>query len=211
MFASSTEKRAYLLERLGKPLADLGYEPERQMAVICETLKKTWEVPAKELPLSDGKGTIAWFREHIGGLRDRLEAPCGERVLHQAMEFLRDRELHSDPAGYVLVHGDAHAANTLQSLSAPGVFKFIDPDGIYYEKAYDLGVLMREWREEYRSAPLKRGRERCALLHWLTGVEEGPIWQWGFLQMVSTALILLQIGQEKTAREMLRIAEAWCE
>jgi len=109
----------------------------------------------------------------------------------------------------VIVHGDAHNNNTLMTLDGKG-FKLIDPDGIYYEKAYDLGVLMREWPEEYRVYPLENGRKRCKLLHELTGADEKGIWQWGFLQTVSTSLILLQIGQIELADEMLHTAEAWC-
>ena len=52
-----------------------------------------------------------------------------------------------NPAEFVLVHGDAHGNNTLQDLSEENAFKLVDPDGIFYEKAYDLGVLMREWTE----------------------------------------------------------------
>ena len=70
-----------------------------------------------------------------------------------------------NPAEFVMIHGDAHENNTLQDLSRENAFKLIDPDGIFYEKAYDLGVLMREWPEEYEQAPLHKGSERCKYLH----------------------------------------------
>lgn len=110
----------------------------------------------------------------------------------------------------MLVHGDAHGNNTLQDLSEENAFKLVDPDGIFYEKAYDLGVLMREWTEEYHEAPLRKGLERCRYLHMLTCVPAQAVWEWGYLQTVSTAFVLLQIGQEKQGRAMLDVAEAWC-
>ena len=113
-----------------------------------------------------------------------------------------------EPAEYALLHGDAHGGNTLKELAGED-FKLIDPDGIIYEKAYDLGVLMREWVDEYEQEPLKEGKERCWYLHTLTGVSEKAIWEWGYLQTVSTAFVLLQIGQAKTGRKMLRVAECW--
>lgn len=114
------------------------------------------------------------------------------------------------PDEFVLLHGDAHGGNTLKELSGNG-FKLIDPDGIFYEKAYDLGVLMREWIDEYGQEPMKSGQERCAYLHHLTGVSEQAIWEWGYLQTVSTAFVLLKIEQEKAGQQMLRVAECWLE
>ncbi len=68
---------------------------------------------------------------------------------------------------------------------------------------------MREWVEEYTQNPLEKGKQRCKYLHCLTGVPEQEIWEWGYLQTVSTAFVLLQIGQEKTGQQMLHVAECW--
>lgn len=70
---------------------------------------------------------------------------------------------------------------------------------------------MREWVSEYEQDPMKEGKKRCAYLHHLTGVCEQAIWEWGYIQMVSTAFVMLQIGQEEIGHKMLRIAECWTE
>lgn len=57
----------------------------------------------------------------------------------------------------------SHNANILQDLFS-GEFKFIDPDGIICEPAYDLGILMREWADELMDNPIKSGEKRCELL-----------------------------------------------
>ena len=80
-----------------------------------------------------------------------------------------------------------------------------------FEKSYDLGVLMREWPDEYKTDPVRNRHERAEFLSELTGVDAGEICAWGYLQMVSTAFILLQIGQNELGNTMLNIASAWCK
>lgn len=205
------EKRACLLEQLGASLKDLEYPVAQQMTVICTTLKQVWDLPVKENSLlPSGQESIAWFGEFIPSAWETLGRPCAEKVLQQAGAFLRCRESRLDPAKWVLLHGDAHNANLLQDPKRQGEFRFIDGEGLFYEKAYDLGVLMREWPQEYQVNPMENGKKRCAFLSELTGVESEAIWQWGFLQTVSTALLLVQTGREELGRTMLEIAEQWC-
>lgn len=208
LYAYDRERKAWLLERLGKPLNQLGYPVFEQIRIICNVLQKTWEIPAKDAGLPDGTESVTWFREFIGETWEKLGHPCPYKVVERAFSCLKAREEAINPSEFVLLHGDAHGGNTLKELSGEG-FKLIDPDGIFYEKAYDLGVLMREWVDEYEQEPLKKGKERCQYLCRLTGVSEKAIWEWGYLQTVSTAFVALQIGQEETGRKMLRVAECW--
>lgn len=210
LFRYDTEKKACLLERLGKPLSQLPYSITEQIKIICSTLEKIWQIPLQDPPLLTGADSVAWFREFIQNTWNTLRRPCSQQVINRALRYLDSREKALDPSKYVLLHGDAHANNTLETISGDG-FKLIDPDGIFYEKAYDAGVLMREWIDEYSEDPLNRGRERCSLLHRLTGAPAKAIWEWGYLQTVSTAFVLLQIGQEQTGYKMLKTAEDWSE
>ncbi len=209
LIAYDIEKKACLLERLGKPISTLSYSVKDQLRLICSVLQKTWEVPAENLGLPTGADSIAWFREFIGDTWEKTGRPCSRQVISQAFSFLKSREKAMDPSEFVMIHGDAHGNNTLQDLYKEDVFKLIDPDGIFYEKAYDLGVLMREWPEEYERDPLHKGLERCEYLHELTGVPSQAIWEWGFLQTVSTAFVFLRIGRQEQGRAMLNVAESW--
>lgn len=210
LYAYDLERKACLLERLGKPVNQLEYSVKEQLQIICEALQKVWETPFVNGRLPSGKDSVVWFGEFIGKTWEKLNRPCSYKVIEQAFSYLQTREQALNPNEFVLLHGDAHGGNTLKELSGNG-FKLIDPDGIFYEKAYDLGVLMREWVDEYAQDPMKAGKERCAYLHHLTGVSEQAIWEWGYLQTVSTAFVLLQIGQEKTGRKILCVAECWVE
>ncbi len=209
LIAYDMEKKACLLERLGRPIRALSYSVKDQLRLICSVLQKTWEVPAENAGLPTGADSIAWFRKFIRDAWEKLNHPCSRQAITQAFSYLESREKGMNPSECVMVHGDAHGNNTLQDLSKENAFKLIDPDGIFYEKAYDLGVLMREWAEEYERDPLRVGLKRCEYLHALTGVPAQAIWEWGFLQTVSTAFVFLQIGQEEKGRAMLRVAASW--
>lgn len=209
LYACDIRKRAMLLERLGHPLKASGLPPEEQMRVICETLSESWEIPVPEGKLAEGSESLKWFREYLRPAWRSLGKPCPETIVNRAYECIESRERNLDPSGFVLVHGDAHNNNTLLSTDGSGRYKLIDPDGMLCEKACDLGVLMREWPEMYKDDPVKAGRERCAYLSALTGADARGIWEWGYIQTVSTALVLFETGREELAREMLDIARAW--
>lgn len=208
LYAYDLERKASLLERLGKPIDKLGYPVYEQLQIICSILQKVWEIPVANHKLTSGNESIAWFRKFIGETWKQLKCPCSPSVIEQAFCYLQSRENALNPAEFVLVHGDAHGGNTLMNRSGEG-FKLVDPDGIVTEKAYDLGVLMREWIDEYEQDPIKKGKERCHYLHNITGVSERAIWEWGYLQTVSTSFVFLQVGQKEIGEKILRVSEAW--
>jgi streptomycin 6-kinase len=89
-----------------------------------------------------------------------------------------------------------------------GCFTFVDPDGLFAERACDLAVPMRDWSQELLAGDtLRCARRRCAQLSRLCGVAAQPIWEWGFMERVSTALLALQVGREELGRDMLAVAE----
>ncbi|MGH3131466.1 MAG: aminoglycoside phosphotransferase, partial [Gaiellaceae bacterium] len=116
---------------------------------------------------------------------EALDHPCSERVVAQALAFADIRSAAFDPSAAVLIHGDAHSANTLRDLRGEASagqprFKFVDPDGLVAGRAYDLAIPMREWAAELLAGDaLELGRRRCALLSRLTGVDPVAIWEWG--------------------------------
>ena len=209
LYAYDTKRKACLLERLGKPIDQLGLSVKGQLEILCAALEKTWALPTGGAGLLPGEESIAWFREYLAERWESLGHPCPREVLERAFGYLRAREAALAPGSFVLVHGDPHGGNALRTLEGDG-YKLIDPDGLWYEKAYDLGVLLREWREDYAPDPVQKGKERCAYLHQLTGVGKEAIFQWGFLQCVSTGLLYWDIHRE-TGQELLGIAQAWLE
>ncbi|MGN8646997.1 aminoglycoside phosphotransferase family protein [Gracilibacillus sp. HCP3S3_G5_1] len=207
----SMNHRALLLEKLGTPLSNTDYPIKRQMEVICSTLKKTWKKPLpQDHKLQSSNDIINWFSRFIPKLWEELGTPCAKQLIDNALVFLESRSSNSALETSVLIHGDAHSGNILQDVGKPQpCFKLIDPDGLVAEPAYDLGVIMREWPDQLTGNPLESGHHRCNFLSEVTGVDSQAIWEWGYIQCVSTGLLLINIGLKEVGLQMLRIAESW--
>lgn len=208
VYAFDPKRRACLLERLGKPINRMGFSVREQIGILCALLQQTWKIPVQGEELLRGEASIAWFRDFLGETWEQLGRPCPKAVIDYALSCLRAREAALDPTAFAWVHGDAHGGNALATGAGDGC-KRIDPDGLFCERAYDLGVLMREWMEEYEGDPVGKARQRCRELCARTGVPERGIWEWGVVQTVSTAFVFLQIGQAEAGRRMLEVAACW--
>jgi streptomycin 6-kinase len=202
---------AMLLEKLGTQLYDLGLSEEAQMRAISATLLQTWMPQPAGPPFATGAEKAVELAGIIRSLWPEYGEPCSEWVVALALDFAERRRVAFDPEQSVLAHGDAHQWNTLSAPGSPTGFKFIDPDGAFAERAFDLAIPMREWppAEVAKGDLLRRARKRCRLLSELTGVAPQPIWEWSLVQIVSNGLLLLQISADRLAEAQFTLAEAW--
>jgi streptomycin 6-kinase len=200
-----------LLERLGPQLHQLRLPLDTEVAIICATLAAVWAPLADGVSLPSGADKAFALAGFIETSWPALGKPCSERAVDKALRFAGIRRQAFDPERAVMAHGDAHAWNTLLVPDdGPRQFKFVDPDGLFVERAYDLSISMREWsRELLDGDPLELGRQRCARLAALTGVEPVAIWQWGFIERVANGLLLKQGGLDRLADECLAVADTW--
>jgi len=212
VYAADLARKAVLLERLGPPLALCGLAIDTQIALLCATLRAAWTPPPAGSAFMTGAEKAHSLSAFIARTWEELGQPCAAHTIAAALRAADARAAAFDPQRVVLAHGDAHPWNTLQVPDAPpDCFKFVDPDGLSIEPAYDLGILMREWTEDLLIGdPLVRGRARCAHLAALTGLEPEPIWQWGLIERVSTALVCLQLGLD-AGQAMLVVADRWAQ
>jgi len=202
---------ALLLERLGPRLSELGLAPAVQRELICQTLLEAWrDVPADARFMS-GAEKAESLAHFIEDMQARLATPCPRALIDMALRFAHARRAAFDPRHAVLAHGDCHSQNTLLVRGGgPRRFKFIDPEPLFIERGYDLGILMREWSAELLAGDaFALGVERCRRLSELTGVEPRSIWQWGFIERVSTGLLLRHLALDTEADEILDVATAW--
>jgi streptomycin 6-kinase len=208
-------RQAMLAERLGPSLAELALPVNRQIRIICATLQRAWQLPPPaSASLPSGADKARRLARFIAATWEQLNRPCPQAIIEQALSFAEVRRRAFDPKTAVLVHGDAQASNTLQDLqqrpTAGATFRFIDPDGLVAERAYDLAIPMREWSSELLEGdPARLGRQRSRLLGRLTGVDPQTIWEWGFVERVSTGLLCIQVGAEDVGRQMLEVAGHW--
>jgi streptomycin 6-kinase len=200
---------AMLLERLGPQLAQLGLPIENQIEIICLALQQAWMPLPSGLRSMSGAEKASGFASYIESVWPKLGKPCSEKAIATALRFAKARADAFDPNTAVFAHGDPHAWNTLQDPKAQG-FKFVDPDDLFIERAHDLSISMREWSAELLAGdPVELGRQRCALLSHLTGVDAEAIWQWGFIERLVNGLLYMEIGPEENAAEFLAVVEAW--
>ena len=213
LYARSDDHRALLMERLGACVGDLEWSVGQQIDAICRTLKELWHTPVGADSLSTGAWKANWLADFIDRSWQRLGRPCARRTRDRALDFAAERADAHPKATSVLVHADAHEHNLLvvpgRDCEPGAPCKFVDPDGLLAEPACDLAVPMRGWSTELHDAPVRLGRQRCAHLAEACAIGERAIWQWGFMERVSTGLHLLELGIEEEAREMLEVADHW--
>lgn len=87
----------------------------------------------------------------------------------------------------VLIHGDAHGWNTLQADR--NGFKFVDPEGLRSTPEHDLSVPMREYNRPLLAGDTARlVRQRAEWLATRCDADADAVWEWGFIERVSTGL-----------------------
>jgi streptomycin 6-kinase len=209
LFRADEDGDTLLLERLGRQLYALGLPEDEQMEAICATLHEAWRAPAEEGRFPTGADKAARLGEMIRQASIAPAPPCSPRTLELALIFARRRRRAHDPRMSVLAHGDAHQWNTLRAPGSPTGFKFIDPDGVVAERAFDLAIPMREWVRIPRGDPLELGRHRCLTLARSADVDAQAIWEWALIQCVSNGLSLREIGADAPATVQLAMADAW--
>ncbi|WP_380170376.1 aminoglycoside phosphotransferase family protein [Kineococcus sp. DHX-1] len=189
-----------LLERLGPSLAASGRSPADQLQVLTGLLPRVWRLPAVEPPV-DGAAGLAGF------LLDLVDGPV-DAVTARALECAARRSRAFVPEATRVLHGDAAAANVLLAPDRPAGAAFVDPDGFRGDPAYDVGVALRDWSVELLRHPRPAGLLRgwCADAAARTGTDPRAVWEWAFLERVSTGTYALALGAEALARPLLEAA-----
>jgi streptomycin 6-kinase len=197
VFQVDSERRAVLLEPLGPSMHERQVEAKQAIPLLCQMLQQAWLVPpAADHPMNVLEYKAQTLAHLIRELWDKLEQPCSPNIVAQALEYARRRLEAFDPRQCVVVHGDPHPANALlvraPRAGAESGYVFVDPEGFLCEPAYDLGVVLRDWNAELLAAadPLALAHAYCQLLASESGLDEASIWEWGFLERVSTGLYL---------------------
>ena len=190
LLAVDDDVPAMLLERLGPNLHDLGMPIPEVLSTIAATLRTFWRPVPEDCGLPTGAEGAEWLRNHIVTTWEAVGRPCDRAVVDRALACCDERAAAFDPAAAVLVHGDAHGWNTLTAGAA--TYKLVDPEGLRSEPAHDLSVPMREYNEPLLDGDTPRlVRERAEVLAALCDLDPEPVWQWGFIERVSTGLTVM--------------------
>jgi streptomycin 6-kinase len=200
LYEADEQRGAMLLERLGPSLYELQLPLSRRLEILCDVAARIWR-PAADAGLPSGADKAQWLARSILEQWEALDRPCSGRAIAHALDCAERRRRAHDPQRSRLVHGDVHQWNALQHGDG---FALVDPDGLFADPEYDLGVIMREDPVELlRDGP----RARAAWLAERTGCDETALWEWGVVERVSTGLLTTAIGLQPIDRQMLHAAD----
>lgn len=198
--------RAMLLERLGLNLDELGIPLPRLLEAISTTLRSFWRPVAEDVRLPTGAEKAASLIRSITTSWDELGRPCDREIIDRALAYCDERAAAFDPYRAVLVHGDAHGWNTLEANR--GSYKLVDPEGLRSEPEHDLSAAMREYNQPLLDADTRRlARERAESLASHCGLDPQAVWEWGFIDRVSTGLANLRAFDSDHGDAFLEVAK----
>lgn len=205
------QRQAMLLEALGPDLAAEGRDPLTALTVVGRLLRRSWRMPPPG-PLGPPTGKAASLGVLVSDLAAALPGAAPAGVVEAALQCARRRSDAFDPASSRLLHGDAAPANVLRVLvprpGAPDGYVLCDPQPFVGDPAYDLGVAARDW-----VAPLRVAADPAAALRiWCSALADGAgagadeVWEWAFLERVSTGLCASRYGASDVGAALLETA-----
>ncbi len=199
------EQSAVLLERLGQPLSRSGLTPIEQCDVLVDLLQAAWSNPhLANLPGIQAVDKAAGLRQILAAEGHRAEAHTAEAADLLATADAVAATLTARGTRPVVVHGDPHPQNALARADG---WALIDPDGFGSDAAYDLGVIARGWADEICAADDGAAwlRTLCQHMGQRCDIDPSLIFDWAFVERVTTGLWLAKFGQPDAA-DYLRTA-----
>ena len=196
LIGADPKRGVLVIEELGAAVADSGLSIQQQLHHITQALKLSWQADIDPSALVDGANKADWLYHHIQHTPSKIAGHVEKALIHRALDHIDLRRSQWRQDAFVLVHGDAHEHNTLaEGSSEQASYKLIDPDGLFFEAAYDLGILLRNWIDAYQIAePATALTQRATWLAEQTQVSRQAIVSWGFVEIVSTGIHLLELG-----------------
>ncbi len=194
------------MERLGDDLWSSTTRLLDQAGVVVPLLREAWTVPLEAgEPFARKAAGLHRILEDLGPT-DGADHPAA-RALAETLAA----KLATSEGAQVVCHGDPHPGNVLRR--GPG-WALIDPDGFVGERAYDLGVALRDGcREIWAAERLAPGSgvalvgHAAARLAELAGEDAQRVWSWGFVERVTTGLYLGWFGHREESAAFLDTAE----
>lgn len=178
---------ALLLERVMPGQSMKSYFPNdeaRGVSAVCEIIKKLHQAP---VPKGNSFPRLSdWLK-----ILDKDYVQLEQEYMNKA-RILRDKLL-SISSGDVLLHGDLHHNNILQSSEG---WVVIDPKGVIGDAVYDLAVFIRNPIPELleQSDAIVIIEERIKSFARLLNLDERRIRDWCFVQGVLSIIWAIEDG-----------------
>ena len=212
-----TEKGMLLLERLrpGRMLSTLK-DDEQATRIAAEVMKKLWRSSndfsrfmATKVATTANTDFI-YLKDWLKGFRrlrqcyDGNTGPLPKRLIETA-EFL-SKELLTENKDEVLLHGDFHHFNVLESKRG---WLAIDPKGVVGPKGYEVGPLLINPVPDFLSGsnPKTQTERRVAILSEILGMEPERIRSWAICHAVLSAWWSIEDNDPSWSEYSIRCAE----
>lgn len=192
-----------LLEHIapGKPLSSLDND-DQATKIIAKVIKKLQEKSSTAnnfVSINDWVSEIPKYKQGFLG----EQAPLPTLLVNKAEILFK--QLIATSAKPILVHGDLHHDNILQSNKSGWLA--IDPKGVSAEPAYEVAAMIRNPYEKLKDipdlAPLLR--RRITILSEELEIDPQRILDWCFAQTMLSAV--WSVGGVKGPEHALRVAE----
>lgn len=187
LLEADEENFAFLLERLrpGQMLTSLD-DDEQRTQIACDVMTRLWRPAPPELPFIP---LSAWFAQ-LNRLRPGYNGGTGPypRWLVERVESLLPDLLHpSNPQ--MLIHGDFHHFNVLNSERSECGWLAIDPKGVVGPPAYEVGpLLINPWDALLESTnPIRVTERRLSILSERLGFPAEQLRDWGLCHCLLSA------------------------
>ncbi len=177
---------AFLIEHLepGTPLANIT-DDEQATAIAAAVMQKLWK-PAP--PEGHTFPTVERWARGLEGLRDQFgggTGPFPSNLVDLAENYFD--EMINSQGEPVLLHGDLHHWNILQSTRQPWLA--IDPKGVIGEREYETGAFLRNPYTRLTDPKLvtRLTERRASQLAEILGFDRQRILKWAAAQAVLSA------------------------
>ena len=84
LYGYDAARGALLMERLGRPMYELGLPISRRLEILCATAARIWR-PTPDCGLPTGAEKARWLSDFIVMLWEELDRPCSEKAVDDAL------------------------------------------------------------------------------------------------------------------------------
>jgi len=173
-----------LLEKCepGTTLANMKND-DKATEIAITLMQQLWRVPKEQAKF---QSVTQWLE----ALNNVPPHPIPAKMLENAR--LLAKQLLTSQSEPVLLHGDLHHENILQTTRAPWLA--IDPKGVIGEREFEIGALLRNPYSFIDNNPnlAKQSARRLSIISEITGFDRERLRLWAFVQAVLSAIWYLQ-------------------
>jgi streptomycin 6-kinase len=204
LLESDAAQGAMLLERLEPEVSLRSLAEDKAMLEAAGVLRHLWVQPPADCAIDLVADRAARWAESIPQRYEALGGPCDKALVDEAVALCT--QLAASQPETVVLHTDCHHGNVLAAERAKWLA--IDPRPMLGERAFDLGVLVRDRLDTVvaETRPAAVVRRRATYLADALGLDVERVRGWSLVQALALGLWCLSVG-DKTGEDLIAVAD----